>query len=467
MPEGSLWWGADLIPNLLSPARERGGWANASNDIAAVTATASTVVAGIYANYVAGGTLIAIDEDGRLYKVASNGTVTDVGSALLLSQNPVFHRDKVIVMAFDGTTAPKKVTNAAGTLTIANLGGSPPTAIFATVFKDRTVLGNTAAQPQRLYFSDPGDPEGWDVTNTYVDFNNPITALAAVRNFVLVWSDSTMSRLYGSSPPPDSDFVVNDPMFEVGCTDARSVAVSGDKVVFANAEGLYLTDGSIDPVNLTALCGMLTYWQDQLAGYTKSNWTIVGGFLRDDYYVCVMNQTAIQLCARIDIAKRAWWPLTNVDARSMWKAEAASDELYFGRRNAARVGKLSTIYTPSATVKNDGDGDAVASVIETPFYEGDGSEKGWVRLYTTLELTDYASDNPTLAVSYIKTPEETSYTAISGALSEGTTRATKRKDLGFASDGVAFKLTRANAGDFLLYGLSVDAKKREGSRHNP
>ena len=464
MPDGSLWWGTDLLPDLIAPARERGGWANASADIAATVATSSYVIGGIYAPYEAASKLIAIDVDGRLVEIVSSSSTTDIGAGVVVAQNPVMHRNIVIVPAAGGATAPKSLKYT-GSYTVADLAGSPPAAIYATVFKDRTVLGNTAAEPQRLYFSDAGDPEGWDTTNVFIDFTLPISALAAIRNYILVFSDSTMSRLYGSTPPPGTDFSVQDPLFEVGCTDARSVALHGDRVVFANPEGIFMTDGSADPVNVTSLCGMLTYWQEQLTGYTQSTWTMVGGFLRDDYFIVVMDGTTFKLAARIDIGRRAWWPLTNVDARSMWKAEGTADELYFGRRGAARVGKLSTIYRPDdSTYKNDGDGDAVAAVIETPYYEGDGAEKGWIRLYVSYEITDHATDNPTAALSYIKTTEETSYTAITGSLSESSTRTTKRKDLGFPADGIAFKITRANAGDFLLYGLAAEVQGREKSR---
>jgi hypothetical protein len=464
MPKGSLWGANDCIPNLGAPLRERGGWANASLDISAAVATSSYVIGGIYAPYEAGVKNILIDEDGRAISFTSAAT-TDVAACVTVSQNPVIHRDIVVVPASGGATSPKKITNSAGTLSVGSLGGSPPQAVYATVFKDRTCLGYTSAEPQRLYFSDPGDPEGWDTTNVFWDFSNPITGLASVRNSILVFHDGAFSRLYGSTPPPGGDFTANDPLFAVGCTDARSIAVSGDRVVFANPDGIFLTDGSAEPADITALCGMRTYWQSSMSGYTKSSWTIVAGFLRGDYIICVMDGSTFKFAARVDIANRAWWPLTNVDARCMWEAQAISDELYFGRRGAARVGSLSSIYMPSSTVKNDGDGDAVAAVVETPFYENkQPSALRFKKVYLRHELTDYASDDPTVSLSYIKTPEETAYTSVTGAIGESTTRTTTKKSIDTKGDGIALKLTRANAGDFLLYGIEAELHDMEGSR---
>jgi hypothetical protein len=102
MPKGSFYGGADLIPNMIGRLRERGGWANGSNSISAVKGTASYVGGGINAPYTAGSCQVVIDEDGEVYKVATDTTVTDVALGVTVVQNPVFHRDKVIVPAAGG-----------------------------------------------------------------------------------------------------------------------------------------------------------------------------------------------------------------------------------------------------------------------------------------------------------------------------------------------------------------------------
>lgn len=462
MPKGSLWYASDMLPDLGAPLRERGGWANASDSITATVATASYVIAGAYVPYSAGNTQVAIDEDGNLVKIASDTTVTNVGASNVVSQNPVFHRDMLIL---PGST-PKKVTNAAGTLTIGSLSGSPPSSTYAEVFNDRTLLArhqSTVAQYRRLWFSDPGDPEGWDTTNTYWDFTHPITGLASLRTAILVFHESFTSRLRGSTPPPDGDFIADDPLWSVGCTDARSIGFWKDQIIFASGGGLHITDGS-GYDNLTRLCGIQNYWLDTLASYDSSSWTIVGDVIRDYYIFSVMNGSSLVLAGMIDLRRLSFWPVTNLKARAMWVAQTSTDELYIGRRDAARLGKLSPMFSPSSTYKNDGDGTAVAGTIETPFLRGEPGEKSWKRVYVTDKLEDYASDNPTLTVSYITTPEATSYTALSGTLAENTGEGRRRKDLNFVSDGVAFKIARANAGDWRLSMLEADVHPRERSR---
>jgi hypothetical protein len=461
--DGSAWNIVDYIPSHDAALRGRGGWTNASNDIAATTATAAYVIGGIYANYTAGATLIAFDEDGRLYKIASNGTVTDVGASRVIGQNPIMHRDKVIVTDGSGANAPQKVTNSAGTLTIASLGGSPPSAFYSTLFEDRTVLARTTANNNRIWFSDPGDPEGWDTTNTWWDFTLPITGVTSLRRQILVFHDEAISRLVGSTPPPGSDFDAADPLFHVGCSDAKSIATTDDRVLFANPEGIFITDGSAKPANLALLCGMQKYWRELLSAYA-STWTISGAVYQNHYFFCVMDGSTFKDAGMINLDRLSWLRLSNVDARAMWTGEAQTDKLYFGRRGAARVGELSSIFQPAAGVKNDGDGDAVAPVFESAYYEGKLGEKAFKTFLLGYELTDYATDNPTLSAGYIKTPEDTSYTALTGTAAENSKRGYKRWPLGFGADGIAFQVTKANAGDVKLWSLEADVHGREQSR---
>jgi hypothetical protein len=459
LPKGSVWYASDLIPRLGAKLRQRGGWSNQSNDIAATTATASYVIGGIYAPFAAAAKNLAFDEDGRLYSIATNGTVTDIGAALVVPQNPVFHRDKAIITATGGATAPKYYD---GT-TLGNLAGSPPSGTYSAVFNDRTLLARSSANKERLWFSDPGDPTGWDTTNTYWDFTYPITGLAPLRTAILVFHESHTSRLRGTTPPPGSDFIADDPLWNVGCSDARSIAFWRDQIIFADGGGIHISDGA-GYDDLTRLCGMKTYWQDTLSGYDSSSWTIAAGTLRDHYFFTVMNQSSFVAAAMIDLRRLAWWPLTNVDARAMWVAQSSTDELYFGRRGAARVGKLSTIFSPASGVKADGDGDAVGFTLETGYYRGKPGEKGARYIYVTDHLADYATDNPIVTISYIKTPEAAAYTTIATTLGETAAEDFRRLPLGFAAQGVAFKFVKTLAGDYRLNGISADVNLREGNR---
>lgn len=477
MPKDSAWNLVDYLVDLAARLRKRGGHSYASPDLSTIKATASYVIGGIYAPYTAGDANIAIDEDGEVYKVVSSASATDVGLGVTVAQNPVMHRDKVIVVAGGGATAPKKVMSSAGTLSVSALSGSPPPAVYATVFKDRTVMAySTSADAtghkmvERVWFSDPGNPESWDTVNTYWDFSNPVTGLAAIQNVLLVFHKGYVSRLRGSIPPPKSDFQADDPKWTVGCADARSIAYWGENVIWASAEGIYLTDGALYD-DVTQQAGMKTYWQETLASYSAATYTIAGGVIRDDYWYSVMNGSSFVDAGSINLPSRSWVRHSNIDAVAMWVAQGVTDELYFGRRGAARVGKLSSVYMPDASVKNDANGTAVTPILETPFYKDRPGKKRWWRFYLAYDLRDAASDNPTLTASYITSPEATSYTSVTGLdgnaapLAKTTEYTRQRRFLNKAANGMAFKFAQSGASsDTRIYELEAEVHSREQSR---
>ena len=147
MPKGSVWNMVDYLPEVLnSSLRKRGGYAHESQDINAVQGTASYLMSGLYAPYSSSASILVFDEDGRAYEVESTSSTENIGAALT-TINPVFYSDKVIAPDSTGAAGPKKLTKAAGTHTIANLGGSPPAGRYAVIYKDVLWLASSAAIP--------------------------------------------------------------------------------------------------------------------------------------------------------------------------------------------------------------------------------------------------------------------------------------------------------------------------------
>ncbi len=448
----------DYIPDLGAPLRERGGWAYFSNDIASTKATASYVISGLVAPFSGGTKHLALDEDGELYSIATNGTVTDIGVGQASLQNPVFHRDLVIMPCSPAGTDVRSYDGS----TLGNLAGSPPqTVLYATVHKDRTVLAHSDTEPQRLWFSDAGDPASWDTTNVFWDASFPVTGLAALKNAILIFSDGAVERLVGSTPPPGSDFTLSS-AFTEGTPDARSIAFWGDNVVFANPSGIFITDGSaLD--DLTKSAGMLSYWQDLLASWTTS-WTLGAGVYQSYYVISVMNGSTFVDAAMIDLQRRTWLRLSNLKAVSFWSS-SSPDEMYFGLRSAARVGRFSPVFSKSSTFKADGDGTAVTATYESPFFVSKGKQLAWKRLFLDADLRDAASDNPTFTIGYVTSPESSSYTSLGTTFAETTAQTPRRFDMGLANFGMGFKVTRSNAAsDARLVRLRAEVHEREGSR---
>src|SRR3972149_5671631 len=107
LPGNACWNLVDYLPGLDAPLTKRGGWSYGSADISATKSTASYILAGAYAPFAAAAKNCAIDEDGELYVIASGGGVTDVGAAVTSGGPLAFHRNKLIIAASYGVTAPK------------------------------------------------------------------------------------------------------------------------------------------------------------------------------------------------------------------------------------------------------------------------------------------------------------------------------------------------------------------------
>lgn len=463
----TAWNLVDWIPGLGAPLRKRGGWTYGSDASGGGAVDADAVS---YAPFTTGDKLVLIDNLSALYTVnLSTNALTSIGTVVQPGQQPFVHRDKLIIPAYDGSVAPKYYDGAS---TVGNLAGSPPSAKYGCVFKDFSVLAATPAQPTALYFSDPGDPTVWDTTNSVWKTSYPVTGVAPMRNAILIFSSGHTERLRGSIPPPNSDFVL-EPAFDHGCIDARSIATYGDFVIFASTEGVFLTDGAV-PVDLTVAGGISTYWRDTMRSYA-SGWHIAAGVYAGYYIISIMNNFSFVDCLVCDLNRRQWFRMANVKGYMFSHALGTAEELYMASAASGRVIKLSSCWNPSGTVKNDADGTAVAPVLETPFYRGltriyrrwvpsQGYET-WKNAYLSYDLRDQASDDPTLTLQYIRSPELTSYTTAGAAIPETTKASRVVRKLGFRERGIAFKVFQTGASaDTVLHSIEGEYQANEASR---
>lgn len=483
MQDGSLWNIVNLLPEVMeSRARKRGPYTYASPSLTADDTLYAE--AGIEAPYTDGTSVLTFLTDGRAFEVESATSNENIGIANN-TRNPVFYNNMVIVPDLDGTAAPSKITRSAGVHSITALSGSPPAGRYAVVFKDVVWLASPAASSDRIFFSVAGNPESWDTTTRWLDASNPITGMAALQNAVFVYSLGRTMRVRGSVPPPDTDFIVDDPIFDVGCTDNRSITNYRDKVIWANATGLYLSDGSALE-DLTRVCGMKSWWLEVMNGdsgftvgessYTPSAWSIVTEVWGDYLFYSVMQGITLRDAGVIDMIRYSWMRLSNIDMVSAWPS-LYPEELYWGNRNAQRVSLMSTLFDPASTtiprkgasygdVWKDPNGTAILPIIETPFYMDNSLLKTLRRAFVTYDARAISSGNePSLTLSYILSPEATTYTAISPTLPKTTEITRVHRSINRPGRGVGFKLEQTTpSGETRLYDLELEAEEREGFR---
>lgn len=457
MPGGSCWNLVDLIPDQLgAPLRGRGGWAY--GDSGAMTSVTS-IKALVYAPFSAGAKLLAIGQNAELWRFDSGPT--DIGAALVPGGPPVYYRGKVIIPGSDGTTAPKYYD---GT-TLGNLAGSPPAGQLCGAYKDHALLAKSNANDNRIWFSPAGDPTTWNTSAGFLDTTGTLTAIVPLKSMILVFHAAATERIRGSIPPPGSDFILES-FLAVGCLDPFSIAVWNDRVIFANAAGIFMTDGA-GWSDLTGRAGMSTYWQTQMASYATS-WRLGGGVYRSHYILSINNGSTVVETFVINLQTGAIWRFSNFHANCLLQVQTgAAEECYIGLANAGRVGKISTCWSPASAVKKDADGTTLTQTFETIAHQGyDKLHRRWIAsygqqrwkfLYYALQLTDYAADAPTLTLSYLTSPNATSYTAIGTAVAATTKLTEGRRQIatGNKAPWFALKVAQTGPGDLQLFELGL------------
>lgn len=229
-----------------------------------------------------------------------------------------------------------------------------PTGRHSTVHLQRLILASSFANPNRLWFGPLLNPTGaaWDTANSWIDMDQAVTALASLSNVLLVFSNETMWRITGDSPPPDSNMTV-EPIGHVGCTDARSVVTIEGRCIFANPRGVYITTG----VGYESLMKdrLESYWQDLFGGYDPATWTISCGlFGRRFLFVSVLTQDdELQTGLVCDIDRRAWVRVNRPVAKMYAGTSGSRELLYAASTDTEFLEEVSDYFTPRADANED------------------------------------------------------------------------------------------------------------------
>ena len=461
IPQGAVYDASDFLLHQPGVAQKRGGTAYYGPAM-----TGATYATQVCANPFQG-SYLAIGDNGHLYDIATAVTtdLATLGTAFGGAQAPIVVPSSgatlVVFTAGNGTTAPKKWDGSAA----ANLGGSPPTAMFGTVYKQRLVLGNTLANPNRTFFSPvPSIESTWDTTNSWIDAEGLITGYASLANVLLVFRTNATERIIGAIPPPNSD-MDRAKMWDIGAPNPRAIVVADGSCIFANSRGVYMTNGST-PISLTAQGGIDSYWQDLLDGEVFSTGgppSLVLGLYRNFLFVTyLITRNSIGVGLMCHLPSRAWWRITNFDAMMYTARQGNFENLVYADGSTNRIVSLSGIFAPDAANKNDANGTAVTPTLElVPVGSGPGVKSyGFGRI--DYDMRDADADNPTLAVT-VKTGIEadTSVTPAESPLTETTALSRKRFTISRDAQAVTIRLAQTNASSQTeIYAVEVEQRPR-------
>lgn len=482
----------DYIPQLEAPVRKRGGWSYGSPDLGSLGGTAASAASLGYLPFAADGHLVVVSNAGSVYQVKrfdglGGALVTDTGDASIVPTWPIFwHKTGTksygIILPGLGQVhkVPKKYFDTTGGLVYQSqpLGGTPPQARSGFSWGDYLVLlnyfdptgGVFDLKNYRMAFSAVGDPDTWTlsgVSASTFDFPEEIIAGIPVRNAILVWGYNNCHILTGDTPPPGGNLSRKILFAGNGTFDGRSCIAWRDFAVWANASGIWKSDGAT-LTDVTAAAGISVYYRQLVTGFAfTQGWSASAGIYRDHYVLTIRNAAgAVVSTVVIDLTRNVPVEWTNIPAGLFAVRPAGpgtalfggDEELFFAHISSPRVGKISSLWTPSATFASDGDGTAVLPVIETPFYVMQAAQLKRVRaMYATYDIRT-AGGSPALRVSAVYTAEPgAAYTQLTPDLPTTTKMKRKYVRVAQAAQGIGLKIQQINpSADTRLYGLEVE-----------
>lgn len=395
---------------------------------------------------------------------ASTTTWTDEGAAVTTKQRPVFFNSKLVVLP-DGVTytTPKKFDGA----TISNLamtGLTGVTPLWGVSYKSRLVIADT----QTLYFSNVVDAETYDV-DSFVKATYPITGLAALPNMIAIFSSGHVERLRGTTPPSSNSAgdMSLEPMFAEGCVDARSIVVYQDQMIWANLNGVHMSDGA-GYANLTEQGGIQQYWHDLMQS-RSSNWVFAGGIFKGRYVLAITDGTGTFVAGFVcELASKTWTFFNNLPVAMFSESLGATTDLVMALSNQNFIGYFASCFDPTSG-DADGNGFAVQPSIELPFYRPGMGQSRIQDLFLGLDLEHTGAEVGDLEIYYTTSPDSDAYTQLvddaGNPITLGATSgySVQRIPVRISANGIGLKFAQVGASaKTILFELQGRIRELEG-----
>jgi len=376
-----LWDSKDYIIGRLGvPLGKRGGWGYHSGTLAS---TPGRVRAICDAPFNGGHYLLAVEADGTVQRSASpftswaiDGTTQNVGA---IKQNPIFFLDEVIYPSHDGATNMYKSNEV--NVEVMTVGSYK----LEYIAWHRGHLVGTDGET--LAYGPPGNPtnQAWDDAATY-DLSQPGKGCVSIGGVLLVFGDSHTSVVRGRIPAgygvTTDDISIETFSAEVGCIDAFSITHWQGTAIWADRNGIWQTDGSAQPLDLTWQGGIKDLWLQTMQSYS-TDWRIAAGIYSDLLFVTINNKStnAFVDCFVCDLPRRVWYRMTNMPFTCFTQRSKNGVQTWAGvESTTGRVATLSGILSPTSSNYQDANGTDVLPVFETAYYR---FSPGPVRIHDT------------------------------------------------------------------------------------
>jgi hypothetical protein len=161
-------------------------------------------------------------------------------------------------------------------------------------------------------------------------------------NTTLVWGYNTVYSLTGDTPPPGGN-LARKPLFQKnGTFDGRTVVPWRSYAIWANATGVFSSDGATF-TDLTEAGGISNYYRSLVSGFAfTQGWSAVASILADRYVLTIRNAAGTVVTTLVcDLNRKVWTEWTNIQAGTSRSARPARARL---SSEAARSGQRGLVY---------------------------------------------------------------------------------------------------------------------------
>lgn len=149
----------------------------------------------------------------------------------------------------DGFIAPRTLT---GTTLGTTNTTSMPNAKYIKRYRDRLYIGNTdisgTATPFRVYYSSVpvSGAITWDTSIQFfdVDYSEAVTGLGENWDRLMVFTEYSAYMISGVSP------LTKKKVWDVGCSNHRTIKNMGPYMLWANRDGVFMSQGGSNPTNI-------------------------------------------------------------------------------------------------------------------------------------------------------------------------------------------------------------------------
>ncbi|MCB1195833.1 hypothetical protein KDK77_06585 [bacterium] len=251
----------------------------------------------------------------------------------------VTHGDQYCYMVngYDGL----KKYNGTAVSTVSNA----PNGVTITGHYNRLMIAGGPEYPGRIYWSNPGAPDEWDVVNQFQEIpstqGDPITKILFFLDGTIIFKGYSIWRIQSNFEP----FPVFNISDEIGCPAKKSVVVYGDKIFWFGSTGHIYCYDRASIRNLTAeKIGALPVAANRRADVCCS---IVDGRLWVSYCTENSNESfnnTLMICDITFLDSPRWFGPHKGFHINCFSSFKESEDVFFGDANTSTVWRKGTNY---------------------------------------------------------------------------------------------------------------------------